>query len=339
LRAGRSRGQAQEMTEKQLRILVICTSYPKHPDDGSGHFVRAEVEALRRAGHDVTVLAAGGPHQGHGLHSLGGAALFDYPGAWPRFVESPSRLLQLAPVTLRVRRFLKSRRKYDGLICHWLLPSAFPWGLAFESHHKEVVIHGSDLRLLLRLPRFASIRILRALQRQSFKLRFVSSELKSELARSHLPSDLQPYVENAIVRAATLDLDPCFTRGESRKRLGIDPAERWAVLVGRLIPEKRTEVALRAAQLVPELKVAVLGSGPLEDTLRRSYPDIRFLGHTTHSETLRWIAAADVLLAPSRLEGAPTAVREARTLGTPVVTAPSGDTLDWAREDKELWVV
>lgn len=324
---------------KPEQILVVTTSYPKHRDDGAGHFVRSEVEELRRAGHNVTVLAAGGPHAERGVRSLGGATLFDYPGALPRLVESPLRLLHLVPVTHRIRRFLKAGRTFDRLICHWLIPSAFPWALTLPCRKKEVVIHGSDLRLILRQPSVIRIPLIRALERHSFSLRFVSSQLKAELAQSHLPDDLRAYVESASVKAAALDVDTRITRAESRRFLGIGPDERWAIVVGRLIKEKRIEVALRASQLIPDLNVAVIGSGPLEESLSKSYPHARFLGQRSHSEVLRWIAASDILLAPSLLEGAPTAVREARILGTPVVTAPSGDTLDWAKEDKELWVV
>jgi glycosyltransferase involved in cell wall biosynthesis len=48
--------------------------------------------------------------------------------------------------------------------------------------------------------------------------------------------------------------------------------------------------------------------------------DSRFLGARSHEETLAWIAAADVVLAPLAAdEGAPTVAREAESLGRPVV--------------------
>jgi len=50
---------------------------------------------------------------------------------------------------------------------------------------------------------------------------------------------------------------------------------------------------------------------------------MQLLGARPHEDALAWIAAADVVLAPlARGEGAPTVVREARTLGRPVVIFP-----------------
>ncbi|HVY44240.1 MAG TPA: glycosyltransferase, partial [Minicystis sp.] len=46
-----------------------------------------------------------------------------------------------------------------------------------------------------------------------------------------------------------------------------------------------------------------------------------------------WVAAADVLLHASAVEGAPTVVREARALGVRVVACPAGDLAAWAAAD------
>ena len=54
---------------------------------------------------------------------------------------------------------------------------------------------------------------------------------------------------------------------------------------------------------------------------------------TKEPETLAWIAAADLLVSASRDEGAPTVVREARLLGTPVLAARAGDVERWAAQD------
>jgi glycosyltransferase involved in cell wall biosynthesis len=60
---------------------------------------------------------------------------------------------------------------------------------------------------------------------------------------------------------------------------------------------------------------------------------------TSHSDALAWISCADYLVSASRLEGAPTAVREARALGVPVVAAPSGDLMEWARTDAGIEIL
>jgi teichuronic acid biosynthesis glycosyltransferase TuaC len=51
------------------------------------------------------------------------------------------------------------------------------------------------------------------------------------------------------------------------------------------------------------------------------------------------MSAADLLLSASRHEGAPTVVREARALGTPVVATDAGDLRAWAAADAGIWLV
>jgi glycosyltransferase involved in cell wall biosynthesis len=54
---------------------------------------------------------------------------------------------------------------------------------------------------------------------------------------------------------------------------------------------------------------------------------------------LGWIAGARVLVSTSRDEAAPSAVREARALGVPVVATAAGDIREWSRADAGIVVV
>jgi glycosyltransferase involved in cell wall biosynthesis len=163
--------------------------------------------------------------------------------------------------------------------------------------------------------------------------------MRHDLLRSSPPLDLEIYLRKAAVQPATLDLDLNLCRTDARERLGLDPSERWAVFAGRLIEQKRPRTVLAAAALIPDLRVAVLGDGPLREMLEEEFPEVRFLGQTPRFTALTWLAAADLCLAASLLEGAPTTVREARALGTPVVARDSGDCAAWGRHDSELWIV
>jgi glycosyltransferase involved in cell wall biosynthesis len=140
------------------------------------------------------------------------------------------------------------------------------------------------------------------------------------------------------IQPAPIEVPRLPERGELRRRLGIDERPLIAV-VARLIASKRVDVAIQAALRVPGAQIVVCGGGPLLETLSRRYTSVRFLGPLSRSQTLDWIAAADVLLSASRSEGAPTAIREARLLGTPVVTTAAGDLLEWSASDPGLHVV
>jgi glycosyltransferase involved in cell wall biosynthesis len=71
----------------------------------------------------------------------------------------------------------------------------------------------------------------------------------------------------------------------------------------------------------------------------RRFPRARFVGQVARPVALAYLAAADVLVSASQQEGAPTTVREARALGTEVVSVAAGDLELWARGDTGLHVV
>ncbi len=180
------------------------------------------------------------------------------------------------------------------------------------------------------------------------QLRLVSERQRTALLRAGLGSGGLRLVRQARVEPARLELPqeraPCSPerirfRAELRRALGVSSERRVAVVVGRLIPGKRVATALGAALLVPDLDTYVIGDGPLQATLRARFPAVTFLGALEREQALRWMSAADLLLCASLQEGAPTTIREARLLGTEVVTTDCSDVSAWAESDRGVWVI
>ena len=321
-----------------MRIAIVTTSYPSSADDPAGHFVAAEARELARAGHSVTVFAparAGArPHQDVAMRWVAAGDAFGSPGALARLRARPTRLLGAAGFAHRARRELRDRGPFDRIVAHWLVPSA--WPIAFGlTRSLEVVVHGSDVGVLEKMPEWAAHRIVRSLVRCGATFRFVSSALRDRASRA-TRTDVTGC---STVKPCAIDVDATLGTTEARALLGIDPSLRLVAVVGRLVPSKRLDVALGAARLVPGAEVVVVGDGPERRRLERDFPRARFVGHVPRSAALAWIAAADVLLSASHDEGAPTVVREARTLGTPVVAAPAGDLMEWSRDDPGIAVI
>ncbi|MBK7586343.1 MAG: glycosyltransferase family 4 protein [Myxococcales bacterium] len=316
------------------RIVVVTTSFPAHAGDPSGHFVAAEVRRLVERGARVHVIAPGRERTIDGQLVIGIAdgGAFGWPGALARLRERPARAIGVLGFVLGARRALAAL-PHDRVIAHFILPGAWPIGIG-SSRPLEVVAHGSDVRLLGRLPRRLRARILSALLGRGAHFRAVSHELAS-LLRSFDPR----VAKHLVVEPAAIDLSRVPERAEARRRLGLDDAPRWVVIAGRLIPDKRVAVAVSAAELIPDARVVVLGDGPELEGLRRSFPGVRFLGLVPRDLALTWIAAADVLLSASRAEGAPSVLREARALGVPVVATAVGDIARFAAEDADIWPV
>ncbi len=94
--------------------------------------------------------------------------------------------------------------------------------------------------------------------------------------------------------------------------------------LGRLSPNKRPDHALRAFQLVknrlPSAALWMMGSGPMEQTLRQSAPTgTLLLGRVSENEKRVRLARSHVLIATSVREGWGLAVTEAAAMGTPTI--------------------
>lgn len=114
------------------------------------------------------------------------------------------------------------------------------------------------------------------------------------------------------------------SRAEARRRLGLLGGP-WVLFLGRLEEAKGPQRVLDAARQEPSWQVAIVGDGPMRETLAsNTQPRTRMVGRVTDAEKWDWLAAADVLALPSENEGQPIVILEAIAAGTPVAT-----TRDW----------
>ncbi|MCA9592225.1 MAG: glycosyltransferase family 4 protein [Myxococcales bacterium] len=323
-----------------MKVAIVSTSFPSSPEDPAGHFVEAEALELAEEGHDVTVICpqgVGPPRSHRGpltLIELPDAGAFGWPGAVARLRERPLRTLGATRFVLEARRVLADLSGIDRIVAHWLVPAGWPIAIA-GSAPIEVVVHGTDARLLCRAPAAFREHVLASLIRRKATFRFVSRELLHVLD-AHTTFDL---ARHSRVEPCALSLDGAPTHDQARFELGLEAHERVLVIAARLVGDKRVDVALSAATLVPDARVIVLGDGPEHERLAEAFPGAELLGRLPRSAALTWLAAADVVLSASRLEGAPSVIREARALGTPVVATPAGDLSGWAETDPDLWLV
>jgi glycosyltransferase involved in cell wall biosynthesis len=117
-------------------------------------------------------------------------------------------------------------------------------------------------------------------------------------------------------------------RAELKAKLGISGP--LLVTIGALIPGKGQRDAIAAAELIPEATLLMAGDGPdrraLEQMIRaRGLGDrVRLLGNRSRDEVADLLAAADVMVLPTRSEGLANVWVEALVSGTPVVTSDVG---------------
>jgi glycosyltransferase involved in cell wall biosynthesis len=120
-------------------------------------------------------------------------------------------------------------------------------------------------------------------------------------------------------------LDRAATRTAMRAALGLPADAPLLLFLGRLEAAKGADWLPGISARLPAT-LAVAGAGPMEGLISAGAASdprglLRPLGHLP--DPAPWIAAADALILPSRLEGAPLAFLEAAAAHCPVVATPT----------------
>jgi glycosyltransferase involved in cell wall biosynthesis len=136
-----------------------------------------------------------------------------------------------------------------------------------------------------------------------------SAAERDELARLHAAR--LEVVYNAVDPAPVIDRDAV------RAELGLDGDDVAILYLGQIEERKDPLLAVRAAAGIPGAVMLVAGEGPQEAELRAA--GARMLGFRRDPE--RVLAAADVLVMPSRHEGLSFAVIEAMAAGVACVVS------------------
>jgi glycosyltransferase involved in cell wall biosynthesis len=331
-------------------IGVLCTSYPRGPDDHAGSFVRTRVHALAAAGQAVEVIAAGAGSEWtedrvrvFRVPAARAAQIF-YAGGAPEALESGGlgkrarAWLEAGQFTARMTALVAQHAAgWNAVESHWLAPSAFVACAAAPHLRHRAHAHGGDVFLLARFPGGASLA--RLLCRSGTELVFASADLRERFARlcGDSPEVLgaRTLVEPAPYDSLLFRPRPADERHSLRGRLGL---ARFTVLAaGRLVPIKGLDVLVRAVGHLPlwvRPTLVIAGTGPEEPRLRRLAAacavDLRLPGLLGPTRLAEWMTAADLFVHPcrslpnGRSEGSPVVVREALAAGLYVVASAEG---------------
>jgi teichuronic acid biosynthesis glycosyltransferase TuaC len=113
-------------------------------------------------------------------------------------------------------------------------------------------------------------------------------------------------------------------QAEARAKLGWG-AGHWLLSVGHLIERKGHHIAIEALAQLPEVRLAIVGAGPEDATLRALAARlgvaerVHFAGQVPNTELRWWYSAADALVLCSSREGWANVLLESMACGTPVV--------------------
>ena len=297
-----------------MRAVFLTHNYPRTADDVSGTFLHPLAVALVARGIDVTVIApsdrgAGGRELRDGVaiervrYASAERETLAYRGTMGGALRSPAGVRALAGM---IRAFTRAARTAIGgegeavLHAHWWVPAglAAPAGIPLV-----VTCHGTDVRLL------ASSRSFRFFGRRVLRRADVVTTVSRPLAAT-------------ITERTGVAVAPRSTGGGG------------LVMLGRLTPQKRIDLALAGYALARErgleLPLTIVGDGPERARLKVQAGGlglgdvVRFAGEVPPSRVPDHLACADLCLMTAEREGLGLAAAEALMQGVPVLACVDG---------------
>lgn len=324
-----------------MKVLVTTSTFPRWPNDPGPSFVFDLCRQLVRCGLDITVLA---PHAKdakkfevidgvkvyryqylpfglEGLSYEGGILAKLRKNKWNAWQVPFFLLAQLCSLREIVRK-----EKINVIHAHWVIPQGLVAVFYKKFFNRGIKVvctsHGSDM---LALKGFGFGWIKKFVIRQADKLTAVSNALKREVEQldAHVLVEVLPMGVDLTLFA------PERYSGEVKRKYAIDGP--FLLFVGRLSEEKGVEYLLSAMpeilKSVPSAKLVIVGSGVLEEYLRKMCVDLNiqervvFVGAMAHEALPPYYATADILVGPSVREGFGLVFAEAMACGCAVVAS------------------
>ena len=331
-------------------ILVISSSYPSHPGDYRGAFVKQFTHQLAAQGQTARVLTPAlfdtpvprGPrtgnlesvpviHFGLGHHLRPFGHLFGRNGLVNNLKRYPHELRYLPAAMIAATRELETRAPgADLIVAHWLLP--FGWVAARIRKRTAtpvwVVCHSGGVGMACRLPRPLRHRLGRNLAIGVDHISFVTPEVREKLFEA-----VGPWRRELKSKASILPM------GLDLKNFAqVSPAPSGPIVVAaRLTRLKGIDRLIWAVsrQQGKKPRLKIIGDGPEKRRLRRQAKRLgvqaEFVGSVGVDQMAATLKAASMAALPSRRtligrsEGFPVFALEALASGLPLLT-----TTTWA---------
>lgn len=110
------------------------------------------------------------------------------------------------------------------------------------------------------------------------------------------------------------------------ERIRRPDSQPLALFVGTLSRLKGVDILLEAFRdpRLADVRLVLLGDGPMRREAGSHGGNVHFLGHRPHEEVWDWMSRSWCLVHPSRADTSPNAVKEATSMGLPVIASRNG---------------
>jgi phosphatidylinositol alpha 1,6-mannosyltransferase len=311
-----------------MRVALVTESFLPDVNGVTNSCLRV-LEHLKRHGHRALVVAPGvGPTSYAGAEVLRTAAV-------------PLPLHRDFSVGLPSGRLEPALRWFEPDVVHLAAPVTLGAQAAFLARHlgiPSLAVYQTDLA------RFAlQYRLGKTVPAIRRWLANVHSVVDRTLAPSQSAIDDLYALGVPRVRrwARGVDTDrfsPARRSEWLRRSLRRHPNEVLVGYVGRLAKEKRLHL-LAVVQHLPNVRLVIIGDGPIRSALRQTLPAARFLGFLQGDALPAAVASLDVFVHTGAAETFCQSAQEALASGVPVVAPAAGGLTDFVHhcENGLLW--
>lgn len=316
-----------------MRLLITTSQWFPDFAGGSGRVAAETARRLAARGHDVTVIAP--------RHAGAPAIARDETLAVHRVLARsafPSTVTDITG-TWRAARALR-RETFDLVVAHQTtgalgaLAAATGAPLALVYHASAVRELRFLRRRLKRGPQLLATYPLEPLLLSAEHIAMARAArilVLSEFSSSLIDEDHPQHADRVVRVLGGVDVDRFAPLADARERLALSPRTPLLVTARRLEPRMGIDQLLRALVHMPDVKLAVIGTGASERRLRQLAEALgvaartQFVGRVPDAQLRTWYAAADVVVLPTTAyEGFGLVTAEALACGTPVVATPVG---------------
>ncbi|PWU02329.1 MAG: glycosyl transferase family 1 [Bacteroidetes bacterium] len=282
--------------------------YPTREHKSFGIFVKNQVEALRSRGLDVDVIAIDNPNKGK-------LNLLKKYGKW--MISFGAHLLFKGSSTSVVH-------------AHYVFPSGWlaKWYKKLFGARFIVTAHGGDIdKMVKKSGRIQNMT--KNILAEADHVIAVGQELFATLENEFkLPASKLSLINMGVNLSVFKQVD----KGNARMQCGIPTGKTPILFVGNIIEQKGLNELIVAYSTIkkdhPDYELYILGSNKDQgyfqkiNTLiseKELSQSVHFLGTKNQAEVALWMAAAEVFVLPSHIEGFGLVALEAMACGTPVV--------------------
>jgi len=293
-------------------LLIISNMYPSKRSKTYGIFVKNQVDQLRHQGYRIDLLTTTDPRRGK-YHVIKKYILWFFKALFILIFKG---------------------RKYHAVHVHYIFPSGW-LGLLFKRFYKTKLIvtsHGGDIDQMPSKGKFI-FRQTEKILNQADDIVAVGKHLKQEMMDTfHVPEDKISILNMGVNREVFRPKN----KEEVREQLELSEEDSHLLFVGNIIKQKGISELLEAFTILKEkysnLHLHMIGSSPdgefkkyVKEYIEIHAPDhIHLHSSKKQEEIALWMAASDVFVLPSHIEGFGLVALEAMSVHTPVVGTEVG---------------